>query len=94
MGERVLCVVVDAGSLRAISRVISASYDPSNPQPSHFTQMVWKATTNLRCAVMSCSGVFPASFGPAEYYVCEYRPEGNVIGAFPYVLPRLFETHH
>ena len=40
---------------------------------SHFTQVVWKATTQLGCAVASCSGIFPASYGPANYYVCEVR---------------------
>ncbi|KIJ68256.1 hypothetical protein HYDPIDRAFT_24553 [Hydnomerulius pinastri MD-312] len=61
----------------------SSSYDPSNPQASHWTQVVWKSTTDLGCAVQSCNGIFPSSYGPAEYYVCEYYPAGNVIGEFP-----------
>ncbi|KAH7915360.1 PR-1-like protein [Hygrophoropsis aurantiaca] len=60
----------------------SSQYDPSNPQASHWTQVVWKSTTDLGCAVQSCSGIFAASYGPAEYYVCEYYPAGNVIGEF------------
>jgi hypothetical protein len=56
----------------------SAQYNPSNPQASHFTQVVWKATTELGCAVQTCNGIFPS--GPATYYVCEYSPQGNVIG--------------
>lgn len=46
----------------------------------HFTQMVWKASTHLGCAQVSCSdGAFVA---------CEYYPRGNVIGQFiPNVLP-------
>lgn len=59
------------------------SYDPGNPQPSHFTQVVWKATKELGCAVARCEGIFPPSYGPARYYVCEYSPPGNVIGHFP-----------
>ncbi|KAI0724475.1 CAP domain-containing protein [Cerioporus squamosus] len=59
-----------------------SDYDPSNPQASHFTQVVWKGSTQVGCAVQSCSGIFDASFGAAKYFVCEYFPQGNIIGAF------------
>jgi len=59
-----------------------SQYDASNPQPSHFTQVVWKATTQVGCALQMCNGIFAASFGEASYYVCEYYPQGNVIGEF------------
>ncbi|KAI0815183.1 CAP domain-containing protein [Irpex lacteus] len=59
-----------------------SEYDSSNPQPSHFTQVVWKASTQVGCAVASCNGIFDASFGLAKFYVCEYSPQGNVIGEF------------
>lgn len=29
-------------------------YDPQNPVYSHFTQVVWKATTQLGCAKVAC----------------------------------------
>ncbi|KDR85172.1 hypothetical protein GALMADRAFT_233836 [Galerina marginata CBS 339.88] len=57
-------------------------YKPSNPTPSHFTQVVWKASTEVGCAVKTCNGIFDASFGPAKYFVCEYSPQGNIIGRF------------
>ncbi|KAJ6590279.1 PR-1-like protein [Mycena sp. CBHHK59/15] len=60
----------------------ASQYDPNNPVPSHWTQMVWKATTKLGCAVQSCPDLF-AGFPPAAFYVCEYSPAGNVIGEFP-----------
>ncbi|KAI0732323.1 CAP domain-containing protein [Fomitopsis betulina] len=59
-----------------------SSYDPNDPQPSHFTQVVWKATQQLGCAVQNCNGIFPAEYGVAHYYVCEYYPQGNVLGEF------------
>ncbi|EGN98598.1 hypothetical protein SERLA73DRAFT_122502 [Serpula lacrymans var. lacrymans S7.3] len=61
----------------------ASQYDPSNPQPSHWTQVVWKGTSEVGCAVQTCNGIFAASYGPAQYYVCEYYPAGNVIGEFP-----------
>jgi hypothetical protein len=60
----------------------ASQYDPANPQFSHFTQVVWKATTQLGCAVATCNGIFDASFGPAQFYVCEYYLPGNVEGEF------------
>ncbi|KAJ7154736.1 CAP domain-containing protein, partial [Mycena filopes] len=58
-----------------------SEYNPKSPQPSHFTQVVWKATHQIGCAVQICDGIFPG-FGPAQYYVCEYSVQGNVIGNF------------
>jgi hypothetical protein len=34
-----------------------SEYDPANPQFSHFTQVVWKATTQVGCAVQTCNGL-------------------------------------
>jgi len=58
-------------------------YHPSNPEASHYTQMVWKSTKQVGCAVASCDlSVFTPNFWPAKFYVCEYYPAGNVIGEF------------
>ncbi|RDX50221.1 PR-1-like protein [Lentinus brumalis] len=71
-----------AAALKSWTDEVS-SYDPNNPQPSHFTQVVWKSTKTVGCAVQTCNGIFDPKFGPAKYYVCEYSPAGNVIGQFP-----------
>jgi len=58
-------------------------YNPNNPQPSHFTQVVWKGSTQLGCAVSTCEDLLGAGTGSTKYLVCEYFPQGNVIGNFP-----------
>lgn len=54
-------------------------YSDSNPVFSeitgHFTQVVWKATKEVACAVQpSCAG--------GKMWVCHYSPQGNVQGEF------------
>ncbi|KAJ7337710.1 CAP domain-containing protein, partial [Mycena albidolilacea] len=41
------------------------------------------ATTEVGCAVKTCSNIFPQIPGGAAFHVCEYFPQGNVIGHFP-----------
>jgi len=57
-------------------------YNPGNPDPSHYTQVVWKGSRQVGCALASCSNL-QGAFAKADYYVCEYYPPGNVIGEFP-----------
>jgi hypothetical protein len=40
----------------------------------HFTQVVWKNTRQVGCAVSNCSG--------RRFVTCSYYPAGNVIGQF------------
>ncbi|KAK0233448.1 CAP domain-containing protein [Armillaria fumosa] len=56
-------------------------YDASNPTYSHFTQMVWKSTTELGCGYAKCSNIY-ADYGGGVLYVCNYNPAGNVEGEF------------
>jgi hypothetical protein len=51
----------------------------------HYTQLVWRATTQVGCARQVCSTNSPFS-GAArwELWVCDYRQPGNVIGHRPY----------
>ena len=67
--------------------MVSVSVDPSAPSFTHFTQMVWKNTTQLGCGVAVCGNgqIFPEQYGPALYHVCLYDPVGNVIGEEQYV---------
>ncbi|KAH9968919.1 CAP domain-containing protein [Russula dissimulans] len=62
-------------------------YNPQDPIYSHFTQIVWKNTQTVACAVYSCSpgqgDPFDASYGSWDNWVCDYYPAGNVEGEFP-----------
>ncbi|KAG8699844.1 hypothetical protein FRC08_005074 [Ceratobasidium sp. 394] len=58
-------------------------YRSSSPVPSHFTQVVWKGTSQVGCAVASCNlANFDKQFWPVKFHVCEYSSAGNVIGQF------------
>lgn len=42
----------------------------------HYTQMVWKTTTKVGCAKVTCDG--------RDTWVCQYDPPGNYVGRKPY----------
>jgi len=67
------------GALLALFTADYASFH-ANHSYTHFTQVVWKSTTQLGCAVTQCDGIFEPSYGKAAYYVCLYDPPGNVMG--------------
>mmetsp|Transcript_65307 Transcript_65307/g.120304 ORF Transcript_65307/g.120304 Transcript_65307/m.120304 type:complete len:341 (-) Transcript_65307:38-1060(-) len=61
-------------------------YDFNNPGFSsatgHFTQVVWKSTTKVGCAVTKCSTLKGLGWSDAWMFVCEYSPPGNYQGQF------------
>ena len=52
----------------------------------HFTQVIWKGSTQLGCAVRECPNGMTAgassSLKPAFLVVCRYAPAGNYLGQF------------
>ena len=51
--------------------------DSSNYQTfGHYTQMVWRDTTQIGCAVVTCAS--------GSIVVCRYSPPGNYLGEYPY----------
>ncbi|MBW2525289.1 MAG: SCP-like extracellular [Deltaproteobacteria bacterium] len=43
----------------------------------HYTQIVWRNTTQLGCAKANCPG-------SGQIWVCNYNPPGNYLGQMPY----------
>jgi hypothetical protein len=41
---------------------------------SHYTQMIWKGTTRVGCAIQAA--------GRSEYLICRYSPPGNIDGKY------------
>ncbi|PPQ92432.1 hypothetical protein CVT25_008653 [Psilocybe cyanescens] len=64
----------------------AAHYDWNKPGFSsatgHFTQVVWKGSKQVACALADCRAgtIFSQA---SKYLVCRYSPAGNVIGQFP-----------
>jgi uncharacterized protein YkwD len=49
----------------------------------HYTQVVWRDTTRVGCAMVTCADV--EGIGMAgDLWVCEYDPPGNWVGEKPY----------
>lgn len=39
---------------------------------AHYTQLIWRSTTDVGCAIATARGV--------DYLACRYSPPGNVVG--------------
>jgi pathogenesis-related protein 1 len=47
----------------------------------HYTQIVWKTTTSVGCAIVNCTTGWPFSGTGKDwtYAVCDYAPPGNIV---------------
>lgn len=50
----------------------------------HYTQVVWRDSQRLGCAVKNCTTGSPFGSGSWQFWVCNYDPPGNLNGARPY----------
>jgi pathogenesis-related protein 1 len=57
----------------------------SGQQCGHYTQVVWKTTTAVGCAHVSCTTNSPfGGSGKWDLSVCDFSPPGNYVGMKPY----------
>ena len=57
----------------------------SGKQCGHYTQVVWRNTTQVGCATAVCTTNSPFSSSPRwQLWVCNYAPPGNYVGQKPY----------
>ncbi|KAK0707389.1 CAP domain-containing protein [Lasiosphaeris hirsuta] len=79
-GENIALGCADARGCVELWGAERAAYDFAAPgfaqATGHFTQLVWRATTDVGCARRWCGG------GKGWFLVCEYWPRGNVAGLF------------
>jgi hypothetical protein len=67
----------------------AANADPADhtKEIRHFTQVVWRATTQLGCAMSTCEAPAPDGADSVwQFFVCRYLPPGNINGTNPGVL--------
>jgi uncharacterized protein YkwD len=50
----------------------------------HYTQLVWRDTTSVGCAITHCTTGSPFGGGDWYFAVCDYAPPGNYVGEKPY----------
>jgi pathogenesis-related protein 1 len=68
------------------AEVADYDYDANRCAPQkqcgHYTQVVWRDSSEVGCAATSCDSV--VGFGRGRLFVCNYDPPGNYVGEQPY----------
>ncbi|KAF8161394.1 CAP domain-containing protein [Crassisporium funariophilum] len=86
-GENLYAATGNPGIADAVNTWMAEASKYNYNQPAfsaatgHFTQIVWKGTTQVACAIAACpaGAILPA---PTKYIVCRYAPPGNFEGQF------------
>ena len=71
--------VVNSWTSEKANYTYSSNTCGSNKTCGHYTQVVWRDTTKVGCALYTCPG-----FQYGATVVCNYGPGGNVGGQAPY----------
>jgi len=72
------------------SELADYDYETDSCEPGkacgHYTQLVWRTTTKVGCAISQCDSIqgIPDWTEGGYMVVCDYSPAGNYIGEKPY----------
>lgn len=79
-GENLAAATGTFGARRAVALFVEdkAKLSLRDFAFTHYTQVIWKSTTQLGCGVALCDNMF--SGRAATYHVCLYDPVGNIVG--------------
>jgi pathogenesis-related protein 1 len=69
--------VIGSWSREKVDYNFAANTCASGKVCGHYTQMVWKSTTEIGCGKAVCPD-------HSQIWVCHYKPAGNIIGQRPY----------
>jgi pathogenesis-related protein 1 len=67
---------VDEGAKYTLATMPNGCSTGNIADCGHYTQVVWRASTSVGCAVNDCNNI--------NYVCCDYYPRGNVLGQKPY----------
>ena len=70
--------VVSFGNEKSNYRGTSVNVDSNFYEYGHYTQIVWRTTAEIGCAVGKRKDI------PGYIVVCRYNPAGNIVGQKPY----------
>ncbi|TRM68201.1 PR-1-like protein [Schizophyllum amplum] len=81
-GENIVAGTDDFTPVDAVNAFASdeSQYSVTAPVYNHWTQVVWKSTSEVGCAVSSCNDLLGQGTGVARLHVCLYSEPGNVVG--------------
>jgi len=84
-GENIVAATGPFSNIAAVETFVqdAAPFNVFNPAYTDFTQLIWKDTTQVGCAMSECDGIFNPLLGKAKLVVCLYDPVGNIVGQSP-----------
>ncbi|EJF62380.1 PR-1-like protein [Dichomitus squalens LYAD-421 SS1] len=81
VGENLAAATGSFDALQAVELFVQDqfAFNPIQLNLNHYTQVIWRSTTQLGCGMATCGNIFPGD-GDATYHVCLYDPVGNIVG--------------
>lgn len=83
-GTRGPAEVVASWAAEALDYDYSSNTCAAGKVCGHYTQLVWRSSIEIGCAMSVCPTLQGTGFSNAQFWVCNYRPGGNIIGQKPY----------